>query len=245
MIKASEIAKVFAKGNPIDKVYKGDEQIFPLNYIRDGLVLHFDGIDNEGTGVHNSNATKWIDLIGGIETILTSVTWTDNALLFNGNNSRVTYNPLKSTASMPEYTISVVAKARKQGTHPRFFAEVQFPTLYAHSSNGYAYGYYGQGLDTTFKPEIVISENREVVTIRKRADSRRIELFRNGELLSSVTLSNNGQEAQWKSTQVIGNRDDHTRGLYGEISDLKVYTAALTDEQIMQNYLVDRKRYIE
>ena len=246
MIKASEIAKVFAKGNSIDKVYKGDEQIFPLDYIRDGLVLHFDGIDNEATGTHNNDATKWIDLVGGIEATLTSVVWTDNGLTFSGNASRVTYNPLKGTASIPEYTITTVVKMRKLGTYPRMYGEQQFPSLYAHNVQSFQYSYYGQGSDVRFQPVQSISEDTEVLTIRKRANSRLIELFKNGVVISSTTLANNGQEAQWKALQVLGNRDpDYARGMWGTFNDMKVYTVALSDEQIMRNYLVDKERYVE
>ena len=36
----------------------------PQNYVQDGLVTHFDAIDNEGTGTHNPSATTWRDLKG-------------------------------------------------------------------------------------------------------------------------------------------------------------------------------------
>jgi hypothetical protein len=35
------------------------------DYIQDGLVAMWDGIENAGWGVHNPNATTWVDLIGG------------------------------------------------------------------------------------------------------------------------------------------------------------------------------------
>ena len=36
----------------------------PQSYVQDGLVTHFDAIDNEGTGTHNPSATTWRDLTG-------------------------------------------------------------------------------------------------------------------------------------------------------------------------------------
>ena len=36
----------------------------PQNYVQDGLVAHFDAIDNEGTGTHNPSAAVWRDLKG-------------------------------------------------------------------------------------------------------------------------------------------------------------------------------------
>ena len=34
------------------------------SYVQDGLIAQWDGIDNEGTGVHNPSATVWKDLKG-------------------------------------------------------------------------------------------------------------------------------------------------------------------------------------
>ena len=35
-------------------------------YVQDGLVVQFDGIENAGRGRHDSSATTWVDLAGGI-----------------------------------------------------------------------------------------------------------------------------------------------------------------------------------
>lgn len=43
-------------------------QILPptaRDYVQDGLIAMWDGIENAGWGVHNPNATEWKDLIGG------------------------------------------------------------------------------------------------------------------------------------------------------------------------------------
>lgn len=36
------------------------------SYVQDGLVAMWDGIENAGWGVHDPNATEWIDLVGGV-----------------------------------------------------------------------------------------------------------------------------------------------------------------------------------
>ena len=45
-----------------------------LGYVADGLVFQLAGMNNEGNGVFNPNATSWIDLIGGMEFPLASGT---------------------------------------------------------------------------------------------------------------------------------------------------------------------------
>ena len=56
------------------------------SYVQDGLITQWDGIDNEGTGTHNPNATVWKDLAGNLDLTLTANgSWTNgNALAVNG-----------------------------------------------------------------------------------------------------------------------------------------------------------------
>ena len=64
-------------------------------YQQRGLIMQFDGIDNVGTGTHDSNATVWKDLIaanaGAYDMTLTTYgSWTANALYANGRAAGAT-----------------------------------------------------------------------------------------------------------------------------------------------------------
>ena len=37
------------------------------DYVKDGLVAHWDAIDNVATGTHDPTAAKWVDKVGGVE----------------------------------------------------------------------------------------------------------------------------------------------------------------------------------
>ena len=51
------------------------------DYIQDGLVIQYDGIENVGFGEHNSEAKKWIDLTGhGLDLPLTRVSFGEDCL---------------------------------------------------------------------------------------------------------------------------------------------------------------------
>ena len=58
-------------------------------YIQDGLVVHFDGIENAGAGLHDSTANDWVDLagLGGDMSVTTVVgrAWLNNALTFESS----------------------------------------------------------------------------------------------------------------------------------------------------------------
>lgn len=53
-------------------------------YVTDGLVLHYDAIDNAGAGVHDSSATSWKELTGrGLDFDLPSgAAWGDDCISF-------------------------------------------------------------------------------------------------------------------------------------------------------------------
>ena len=56
-------------------------------YIQDGLQLHFDAINNTGTG-HSNTTETWRDLSNNHnDGLLTDVTWDGNSAIFNGTSS--------------------------------------------------------------------------------------------------------------------------------------------------------------
>ncbi len=55
------------------------------DYVQDGLVALWDGIENAGWGVHDASATTWKDLIGSFDAVkVGSPTWSDNAANTSG-----------------------------------------------------------------------------------------------------------------------------------------------------------------
>lgn len=57
--------------------------------MQDGLVAHFDGIENVGYGLHDGNALAWKDLTGltGDAIKVGSPTWNGNAGVTSGMNN--------------------------------------------------------------------------------------------------------------------------------------------------------------
>lgn len=53
-------------------------------YVQDGLVAHWDAIDNAGTGAHDASATTWKNLVdGGIDLTIRDAQWADGNSLYN------------------------------------------------------------------------------------------------------------------------------------------------------------------
>ena len=57
------------------------------SYVQDGLVAMWDGIENAGWGVHDAAATTWKDLVGNkILSLTSNGSWGDDCLVCNGQS---------------------------------------------------------------------------------------------------------------------------------------------------------------
>lgn len=70
------------------------------DYVQDGLIAMWDGIENAGWGVHNPTATVWKDLVGDNDLTVQNGTWGSDGLITP--NSNYTVNPaIGSKAAIP------------------------------------------------------------------------------------------------------------------------------------------------
>ena len=217
--------------------YVGQEQIF-IDYILQGLLHHFDGRNNVGTGVHDPDADVWVDLVTGVQATLQDVSWQDFGVLFSSLSAKVFYQG----QSVQNYTIfSTHRVADFQGLHPRLFGEAPYPTLYLHSNANYAYALFGQGMDTFFIPQTIPPIGTTVQAAIRFGGTGVVDLFFNGVLTAS--LSNVLLNPSPVPTMYIGCRQADDRVFSGEIYEHLVYNRALSNEEVYHNFLVSKQRY--
>ena len=66
MLCTAALAATFAGNASLAATYTS------ADYVQEGLIAQWDGIDNADTGTHDPNATTWKDLVGGRDLNLTS-----------------------------------------------------------------------------------------------------------------------------------------------------------------------------
>ena len=214
-----------------------------------GLFTHFDMIDNEGTGVHNPNATILKDLAGGRDGVLQGgATYVGgNAIKFKGNTGtgadRVAFQGY-IPPGMTDYTISFVFELNaKSGSYPRIMSEPNYPGFYFHSaaSPSYPYSHYAIGKDTFFTPNTAPSIDTIVqITMRYTHATKLLECFENGIKTGEIT----GVPAPAATTTAyFGNRAAGDRALNGKIFKYMFHSAWFTQDQIMNNVMVDAARF--
>ena len=86
------------------------------SYVQDGLIACWDGIENGGKGIHNSETTVWKDVVGGREFTLTGVTVNDDRMTFAG--TATSYGALSASDTIATFgsakdgTLEVVYASR-------------------------------------------------------------------------------------------------------------------------------------
>lgn len=235
-----DVTNVFVGETLINGAYVGNRIIFPT-YVETGLEHHFDGLDNLGTGVHDSNASTWKDLITGTSASLTNTVWQPDGIALDGDNSLISYTGVNVPASYTIFSTHTVTKMT--GMYPRFYAEHPYPSLYLSYSRNYSYTFYGHGKDTEFLPRFQPPLNTKIHTaVRYIQNGGKVEIFINGVPYGTIPVS---QNAGTTATKHLGNRgSDRLRGLTGIIHEHMVYTRALTNEEIMNNFRVSQGRYM-
>jgi|GEM_PF-2413236 len=205
------------------------------NAIEDGLVLHYDSLNNTGSGYSNS-ASVWKDLKGNNNGNLQGgTTWNGNSLKFDGVNGKVSFNG----AITANYSIIITVKPELTGIHPRLFSEITFPTLYLHSNNAYKLAFYGTGNDKVFDPTLVpstVDPNYIVITY----DTSVILLYVNGVEVGSMTASN---RALSTSIAYIGGRAANDRQYKGLVYDFMVYNRTLSGDEVKNSYITNQFKY--
>lgn len=89
------------------------------DYVQDGLIAMWDGIENAGWGTHDASATVWKDLIGNLDLQSNrSVTWGD--MFFNGGGNRYFHlatDTIGNIIQSGKYTVEICCGASRGATN--------------------------------------------------------------------------------------------------------------------------------
>ena len=207
------------------------------NAIKDGLILHYDSINNTGSGHSNSTLT-WKDLKGNNDgTLLDGPIWNDHSLTFDGINDKVAFRGDITN----EYSIIITIKPVFAGQHPRLFAENPFPTAFLHTANSYKIGFFAQGKDQIFTPSgtpMVATPTYVVLTY----DSSKVSLYVNGEFVSNITTTTNPTST---ALAYLGGRLANDRQYTGKIYDFMIYDRVLSNFEIEKSYIGNSSKYTD
>ena len=232
-------------------------------YISDGLVARWDGIDNAGTGTHDPTATVWKDLAGNIDLTLAgeSVGWTGGNALNLADFGDHAFN--NNTNLMPKYkTIEIVCKETDWYGRVLFHSgDITRAVYFDRQSigNGWECVVYFSGIGRNVYTKRLIHPfvDSEVLFLAARYgdDDTVADLFRDVENRDDGLHNNDW----WDGTKItVGcvytpahtpgyNETDEPVRMYdwkGEVYAIRLYDRRLTKWELAHNNRIDRRRFL-
>lgn len=201
------------------------------DYVQDGLIAMWDGIENAGWGVHNPNATEWKDLVGDNDITLVGGVFGDTALICNGTQ----YGGHNDNV-VNGVQIELVANAKQQKRRCWIASTGQslsskYSGFVGWYDRGLCFGLYDTArsltLGTAISYSFAVNSNRT---------------FENNALVATESgKSDLTPQAARGICVVVGGQMNNP--LKCDIHCLRIYSRALTDEEIAHNLKIDKERF--
>lgn len=219
------------------------------SYVSNGRILHYDAINNTGSG-HSSTTTTWKDLSeNGNDLTLsnfgnTSTSgWSTNALNFDGVDDFGTVSTIQNILS-GETTISTRIYSEQYnnyrgiyGNHSGNYDYVN-GILAQYQNNLLRIGYNSNIADINYSDV----NNKNITLTVQMGASIGTKVYINGSLVSEVKNEETNPSASnefW-----IGRSLNYTnRYFIGQMNNFMIYNRILSDSEISQNYRADEARF--
>lgn len=223
-----------------DEIYNSLVKDDSPQYVSNGLVLHYDAINNTRSG-HSSSTTTWEDLSGnGNDGTITGGIWTDNSLNFTSSNT--TYG-IRTNKNFPidfNNTFNIVFKLTNvSSVEPLFGSRTSssdgFMLFNYNSTNALNLDTKGSGTRINLGNRLSANTNYDVTVTFSGTTAN---LYVNGQLAGTKTFT----DASLNMPLSIFTAGAQSNAK-GSIYSVKVYNRALSTAEIQQNYNIDKEKY--
>lgn len=228
----------------LKEIYAQEIELQNKDYVKAGLVLQYDGINNTGNG-HSNNTTAWKDLSG------------------HGNDGTLS-RPLDATFSWENNNISIAGASSTLGTYvdtPLNLNGKERTIFYTIDGTNLTGSIWGDtdndNTNGLFNYNTFIANRGSSTSTQSRYD---YTFAKSGKSHYAVTLS--ATQLKFYVNGVLTNTTNNTVGLTTsnnlrvlaayfptqnatnlKMYDFMVYNRVLNDQEILQNYEVDKLKY--
>ena len=230
---------------PVSNAVGADE------YVKSGLILHLDGLDNTKNG-HNNSTTVWEDLSGNNNNgTIKGASWLNDGLYFDGVDD---YVPI-AELNYPEFTVEATFKVSKlvgNSDEPKVICN--------HNTGGFdidinndcinSFPYInGEYRNMKYDRKITVNKKYNVTMTTNGSESK---LYVNGVLVSNISVENGSIGYPSNNSLVMlganpnGSSLDPAPSFFnGAIYSVRMYNRVLTEQEVKNNHEVDRLRFGE
>lgn len=221
-------------------------------YVTDGLVAMWDGEWNAGGGVHDANATAWVDLSnnGHNLTIPSTIAFGDDYGMASDKGGAVIIRPSSvydAIVSAGGYTIEAVFES--SGVNGAIATIGNENTIYSFSTSRASFRasnkYNGSGTNLTLQYSNVTT------SVAKKSWAMTVELgagtilYENANVNRSVSSGGIAglQYPQYVGIGLNSSYPGSNDGAGGKYYSVRLYSRALTAAEIAANYAIDKARF--
>lgn len=226
-------------------IYQGNELLYP-NPIKDGLIMYYDFKSMKNSDV-SKNVTKDLSGKGNNGTLqnfaYTSGSGYNDGLKFDNIDDEISTNVFLDKS----FTLSLTLEMD-------FSADVQFFSAFSASAfyirrnynSLHCSVYTDKQISSTSGGNLLFykmqqnNQSKVVVTMSVDDSQKKLKLYGNDELFSTVdTIISTAPVSLIK----LGKWNSGSTNLTGKILSAKVYNRALSDEEVQQNYQLEKERW--
>lgn len=209
-------------------------------YVSNGLILHYDAINNTGNG-HNSSTTTWVDLSGnGNDGIITGGVWQENSLNFTTSNAS---NGVRTSSNFPidfNNTFNIVCSLSSVNSlepllGSRISEQDGFMLFNYDDNNALSLDTIGSGSRVSLGSRLNVDTNYNITITFLDTTAY---LYVNGQLAITRTIT----KGSINYPLTVFTAENQSNAL-GSVYSVKVYNRALTASEVLQNYNVDKEKY--
>lgn len=205
------------------------------DYVQDGLIAMWDGIENAGLGVHDATATVWKDIVGDNDLVL------KNSAHFNEN----------SLVSADRDKLTALCSARLP------YASIEVCAFFDESRNSSSLICFGNSVDDkrmfTISPFSIQTYNgNHMLKLTTPVDTKcswagvhdvnQHYAYVRGALASGTNIDNNWG-TRTGTFGLSGSSNYSFWNFVGEYYSVRLYSRALTADEISSNYAIDKARF--
>lgn len=231
---SANLMSLARSGGKFLKLFGDRKMMMPTarDYVQDGLIAMFDGIENAGWKTHDANATVWKDLSGNgndVDVDLTQASWEDGFLNVTG------------TTCTRDEEITNIATLEVLFRDPRTseYPNNNGPFFVLGETKGPCCLWYGHISGGSKSNSTAISSNqaklKHTFASRSYTYSPR-SYYVNGEPMPLYYPPKTLVDAVGCKATAVG-------GTAIEIYHVRAYSRALTAEEIVHNYAIDKARF--
>ena len=229
-------------GNETEKISEPIKiNTFGTEYITEGLIVWYDGNNNTGNG-HNNETTTWKNLASDEnDGVLNGGTWYDNYLLLDGKDDWLNLGVIKESNITIENVI-------EHGNGTRTYGINNFNDGGYGLSDDYSKGYNALIININKSYRTISSrtkfERNKIYSLSAKYNGESADFFENGQKYS-LAIKGSLYYSDNTVTVIGGNPSGNNCFSFAQekVYSVRIYNRALTDEEILQNYEVDKATF--